>query len=79
MKPYENEQDTFSIDELTVENRLDRIQIYRNVDLTRDKAGLEKARQLKKLLDGIVAKLSEEDLPDAVTTETPGTVKNPFV
>lgn len=38
---YENETDSFTIGEMTVENRLDRISLYGSVDLTRDKVGLE--------------------------------------
>ena len=76
--PYQNEEETFQIDQLTVENRLDRIQIYGSIELTKDKAGLERARGLKALLDQVIELLSSEDLPEAVSVEEPETVKNPF-
>jgi len=44
---YENEEETFQIDQLTIENRLDRVQVYGSIELTKDKVGLEHARQLK--------------------------------
>ncbi len=76
--PYQNEEETFQIDQLTVENRLDRIQIYGSIELTKDKAGLKRAMDLKALLDQVVEVLSSEDLPEAVTVEEPQTVENPF-
>lgn len=77
--PFENEQETTRIDELTVENRLDRVQLYGSVELTRDQVGYARARQLKELLDRVVAALEGQDLPEAVTVEAPGTVPNPFM
>ncbi len=77
-RPYENEEETFQIDQLTVENRVDRVQLYGSVDLTKDKAGLERARQLRELLNRVVEALESEDLPDKVTFEKPGKVDNPF-
>ena len=77
--PYENEEETCQIDQLTIENRVDRVQVYGSIELTKDKAGLERARQLKKLVDRVVEVLSSEDLPEHVTVEEPMTIKNPFV
>lgn len=77
-EPFRNEEETFQIDQLTVENRLDRVQIYGSVEITRDKIGLERAKELKALINSVVAALLSEDLPDAVTVEEPGIVKNPF-
>jgi hypothetical protein len=76
--PYGNEEETCQIDQLTIENRVDRVQVYGSVELTKDKAGLGHARQLKQLVDRIVEVLSSEDLPEHLTVEEPTTVKNPF-
>ena len=39
--PYENEIDSLKVgDDLTIENRLDKISIYGSVELTKDKEGL---------------------------------------
>lgn len=78
IKPFENESETIAIDELTIENRLDRVAMYGSLDITKDKAGLEKARQLKSLIDGIVETLAAADLPDAITLDKSDTVINPF-
>jgi hypothetical protein len=77
-KPFQNEEETFQVDQLTVENRLDRVQLYGSVELTRDKTGLERAKSLKELFDRVVDVLSSEKLPEKVTVEEPETVKNPF-
>jgi hypothetical protein len=77
--PYQNEEETFNIDDLTIENRLDRVQIYGSVEITRDKAGLEMARELKTLIDSVVAALESEELPSAISVEPPDTTDNPFL
>ena len=64
---------------LTVENGTLRIALYGNLEITRDKAGLSLARQMKALLDQVVASLETGSLPDRVLPPVkPTTVKNPF-
>jgi hypothetical protein len=48
--PFENEADVVEVGQLALENRLDRITISGDVDLTADKPGLEAARLLHALL-----------------------------
>lgn len=83
MNPYENEEQSIQIGELTIENRLDRVSLYGSIDLTRDKEGLSMARKIKVIVDRVVFALeASEDagkLPDRVETEKPDMVKNPFV
>jgi hypothetical protein len=80
ISPFTNESESLGIGDLTIENRTDRISIYGNVDLTRDKAGLEHARMLKAVLDRVVQVLeSERDLPDRIAPpDIPDEVPNPF-
>lgn len=77
-KPYANESVALAIGEMNVENREDRVSVYGNMDLTRDKAGLEKALALKAVLDAVVESLSGQSLRDAVAVKPIGTTKNPF-
>lgn len=78
-KPYQNEEDSLSMAALTIENRTDRITFYGSIDLTRDKAGLESARQLKALLEDVVQALeAEKTLPDHIAIKPTDSVKNPF-
>jgi hypothetical protein len=76
--PYENEADVVEIGNLTLENRVDRITISGDVDLTADKAGLAQARQLHDLLGRAVAALEAKDLPDRLPPPDVKTVANPF-
>jgi hypothetical protein len=76
--PYRNESDCLQLADLTIENRLDRVSVYGSIDLTKDKTGLENARELKRILDQVVEALEASDLPDKVAMEEPETVKNPF-
>ncbi len=81
MRPFADDEASQAIGELTVENGTSRIAIYGQLAVTRDKAGLKRAKQLKTILDGIVEVLeADKDLPAKVpdTTEAPVAVKNPF-
>ena len=78
-EPYANESDALTIGNLAVENRVDRISMHGDVELTRDEAGLALARQLQAVIDAIVkALVADKALPDAVQVVKPRSVKNPF-
>lgn len=77
--PYENEADVVQVGELMLENRLDRITISGDVDLTADKRGLAAARLLQDLLGQVVASLeAKKDLPERLPPPEVKTVDNPF-
>jgi hypothetical protein len=76
--PYANEADVIEVGRLMLENRLDRITISGDVDLTADKRGLEAARRLHTLLGQVVASLEARDLPDQLPPPRVETVDNPF-
>ena len=77
--PFANESEALQIDDLTIENRTDKVSFYGSIDITRDKRGLELARSLKLLLDSIVERLSQEDLPESIPPpRNIDVVKNPF-
>jgi hypothetical protein len=80
ISPFANESESLGIGDLTIENRTDRVSIYGNIDLTRDKTGLEHARMLKAVLDEVVQALeTEKSLPDKIAPpDTPDEVANPF-
>lgn len=79
MKPFANESDSINIGDMTVENRLDQIEMYGNLALTRDKEGLKLARELKALVDATVAALEgDKNLPDQLPPPQADSVKNPF-
>jgi heptaprenylglyceryl phosphate synthase len=77
--PFANESESLQIDELTIENRTDKVSIYGSIDITRDQRGLELARTIKHLLDSIVERLSQEDLPESIPPpQNIDVIKNPF-
>lgn len=78
IKPFQNEADSIMIDDLTVENRLDRVALYGSLQITKDQAGLRLAKELKALVDATVAVLQNEDLPDHVPSAPTEKVENPF-
>lgn len=77
-KPFANEADVLEIGDLMLENRLDRITISGDVDLTADQAGLELARRLHAQLGAVVDALEARDLPEHLPPPDVKTVDNPF-
>lgn len=77
-KPFKDEATSLTLDQMTVESRLDRIELYGSLHITRDQAGLHLARELKALLDAAVAALEKEELPEHVATKPADRVANPF-
>jgi hypothetical protein len=78
IKPFRNEKESLSIGELTIENRLDRIDLYGSLAITKDKAGLQLANELKAQIDAVVEALQKESLPDHVAVMPAERVDNPF-
>lgn len=82
IKPFADDKGSASIADLTVENGTQAVVVSGSLEVTRDAAGLKRARALKELADGLVDYLqSAGDLPNKVTTSQPSTVedvKNPF-
>ena len=76
--PYKNESDVLRIGGLSIENRLDRITVSGDIDLTADQAGLRDARALQALLADVVAKLEAQQLPEHLPPAATTTVNNPF-
>jgi len=77
--PFANESESLQLDDLTIENRVDKVSIYGSIKITRDRRGLELALTLKNLFDSIVSVLSREDLPESIPPpEGIDLVKNPF-
>jgi hypothetical protein len=76
--PYANESDVLQIGALTIENRVDRITVSGDIDLTADAAGLAHARQLQQLLSDVVTALEGQSLPQTLPAAAVKTVVNPF-
>jgi len=77
--PYENESDSLNIgEELTIENRVDRISISGSIELTKDKQGLQYAYELKRIIDATIEELKHSDLPEHIEIAPVEMVENPF-
>lgn len=76
MQPFQNESESETIGELTIENRLDRVSFYGSVDITKDKQGQEYAFELKRQIDAIVEQMKKEELPDRVEVVEARIVEN---
>lgn len=77
--PFANEADAVEIGDLTIENRLDQVAIYGDIQLTRDKRGLEQAKALQAVLNAVVEALeNDKDLPDEIGFKPADEVDNPF-
>jgi hypothetical protein len=77
-KPFADESTCITVEDLTLENRLDRVSIYGSVDITLDKEGLVKAQALMALLQPVLDHLQNAKLPDKVVLVEPTIVKNQF-
>lgn len=81
MKPFADNEASNSIGELTMENGTSAVSIYGSLRITRDQAGLKRAKQLKALVDAAVGALeAAPDLPAKIEEQAERTVKvdNPF-
>jgi len=79
ISPFQNSSESAEIDGLTVDNGDQRIAVYGSIGVTRDKAGLARARELRDLFNEIVRTLeSDEQLPAKITPSELRTVENPF-
>lgn len=64
---------------LRIENARDRVVIYGDVDIRRDREGFEAATRLKQLFDAVVAELGvSDDLPEKVEDRELVFRRNPF-
>ena len=77
--PFADGAGCFECGGLTVENGTEAIALYGQVDITRDRAGLARARELLGFLQAAVALLEGQVLPERVAAAKPkGAAKNPF-
>lgn len=79
-KPYVQGIESHAIHDLTLENDVDCVSIYGNLQLTKDQAGLAAAKALQVYINAIVQQLeSEAQLPEKIETSRAGEIDNPFL
>lgn len=79
-KAFENGTESHAIHDLTIENDVDRVNIYGNLQITKDQAGLKAALALQAVMNQLVQQLqSESDLPEHIQNKESGEIENPFL
>ncbi len=79
MEPFKNETESITLGQLTVENRLDQVEIYGSLSITRDQTGLALALKLKSVLDAAIDHLQHaSNLPTHITYQPTDKIDNPF-
>ena len=78
-KPFENGTESASINDLTLENQLDCINIYGNLQITKDQAGFQAAKKLQAFMNEVVAALEQGNLPEKIQHKAENEIENPFL
>jgi len=78
-KPFENGNESSSIEDLTLENQIDCVSLYGNLQITKDQHGLQLAKQLQALVNAMVTELEKQPLPEKIQTKTEQQIENPFL
>lgn len=79
-KPFVSGDESHSIHDLTLENDVDRINLYGNLQITKDQAGLASAKALQAYLNDIVLALEQEnELATQIAIQTENEIENPFL
>ncbi|MDK2103784.1 hypothetical protein [Acinetobacter baumannii] len=78
-KPFEKGTESSLIEDLTLENDVDCVSIYGNLQITKDKVGLEQAKALQSFLNDVVAALEKEELPEKIERPAEQEINNPFL
>ncbi|MGA4744719.1 hypothetical protein ACPC5Q_15840 [Acinetobacter junii] len=78
-KPFETENESSSIYDLTLENQLDCVSLYGNLQITKDQVGLKAAKALQQLINDVVIALEKEELPAQIERKPEQEIENPFL
>lgn len=78
-KPFENGNESSAIYDLTLENQLDCVSLYGNLQITKDQAGLKTAKALQQFINDVVITLEKEELPAQIERRPEQEIENPFL
>lgn len=78
-KPFENGTESTAIYDLTLENQLDCVSLYGNLQITKDQVGLQAAKKLQALLNDVVTALEKAELPEHIERKPEQEIENPFL
>ena len=78
-KPFETGNESSSIYDLTLENQVDCVNLYGNLQITKDQVGLKAAKALQQLINDVVIALEKEELPAQIERKPEQEIENPFL
>lgn len=78
-KPFQNGNESAAIYDLTLENDLDCVSLYGNLQITKDQEGLKTAKALQSFINDVVAALEKQSLPEQIERKLEREIENPFL
>lgn len=78
-KPFETGNESSSIYDLTLENQVDCVSLYGNLQITKDQVGLKAAKALQQFINDVVIALEKEELPAQIERKPEQEIENPFL
>lgn len=79
-KAFENGSESHAIHDLTLENDLDCVSLYGNLQITKDQEGLKAAKVLQAFVNDVVQQLENTvDLPEKLQRDNLDEIENPFL
>ncbi|WAU73772.1 MULTISPECIES: hypothetical protein [unclassified Acinetobacter] len=78
-KPFEQGDQSSAIYDLTLENQVDCVSLYGNLQITKDQAGLKAAKALQSFINEVVIVLEAESLPEQIERKPEQEIENPFL
>ncbi|MGN5764629.1 MULTISPECIES: hypothetical protein [unclassified Acinetobacter] len=78
-KPFEHGDESSAIYDLTLENQVDCVSLYGNLQITKDQAGLKTAKALQGFINEVVAALEKQELPERIERQPEQDIENPFL
>ena len=78
-KPFEQGDQSSAIYDLTLENEVDCVSLYGNLQITKDQAGLKTAKALQSFINEVVMVLEAQSLPEQIERKPEQEIENPFL
>lgn len=78
-KPFVDGNESSAIYDLTLENQVDCVSLYGNLQITKDQAGLKAAKALQSFINEVVMVLEAQSLPEQIERKPEQEIENPFL
>ncbi len=78
-KHFEQGDQSSAIYDLTLENQVDCVSLYGNLQITKDQAGLKAAKALQSFINEVVMVLEAQSLPEQIERKPEQEIENTFL